>query len=147
VAARAKPGKARDRVPVSGPWRSPNPGGGGRRRRAFSAGERSQRLITRTSRSFGAFISEPGKIKGRGNKGTCRKHQTQVAVAIKLAREIALLPYKSDSEPSTTGSRPRSKCSAAARGISRAWSGAQIHLYAARAYSWISPPSRSRRWI
>jgi hypothetical protein len=24
---------------------------------------------------------------------------------------------------------------------------AQIHLHAARAYSWISPPSRSRRWI
>jgi hypothetical protein len=26
-------------------------------------------------------------------------------------------------------------------------SGTQIHLHAARAYSWISPPSRSRRWI
>ena len=52
-------------------------------------------------------ISTAGKIRGRGNTGTCRKHQTQVAVAIKRAREMALLPYKSDSEPSPT-SRPRS---------------------------------------
>ena len=34
------------------------------------------------------FISERGKIKGRGYTGTCRKHQNQVAVSIKRAREI-----------------------------------------------------------
>ena len=53
------------------------------------------------------FISERGKIKGRGYTGTCRKHQTQVAVSIKRAREMALLPYIVDSHESET--RPRSR--------------------------------------
>jgi small subunit ribosomal protein S18 len=54
------------------------------------------------------FISERGKIKSRGNTGSCRKHQSQVAVSIKRAREMALLPYVGDSrEPQTRpGSRP-----------------------------------------
>ena len=38
-------------------------------------------------------ISERGKIKSRRVTGTCRRHQRQVAVAVKRAREMALLPY------------------------------------------------------
>jgi small subunit ribosomal protein S18 len=53
------------------------------------------------------FISERGKIKGRGNTGTCRKHQNQVAVSIKRAREMALLPYVGDSQKPQTHPRPR----------------------------------------
>jgi len=53
------------------------------------------------------FISERGKIKGRGYTGTCRKHQKQVAVSIKRARVMALLPNVGDSrEPQT---QPRSR--------------------------------------
>ncbi len=39
------------------------------------------------------YISEKGKIRSRRITGTCRRHQRQVAVAVKRAREIALLPY------------------------------------------------------
>jgi len=39
------------------------------------------------------FISDRAKIKSPRNTGTCRRHQRQVAVAIKRAREMALLPY------------------------------------------------------
>ena len=39
------------------------------------------------------FVSERGKIKSRRNSGACRRHQRQVATAIKNAREMALLPY------------------------------------------------------
>ena len=39
------------------------------------------------------YISEKGKIRSRRITGACRRHQNQVAVAIKRAREIALLPY------------------------------------------------------
>ena len=39
------------------------------------------------------FVSERGKIKTRRVSGACRRHQRQVAVAIKRAREMALLPY------------------------------------------------------
>ena len=38
-------------------------------------------------------ISDRGKIKSRRVTGTCRRHQRQVAVAVKRAREMALLPY------------------------------------------------------
>jgi small subunit ribosomal protein S18 len=38
------------------------------------------------------FISETGKITPRRISGTCAKHQRRLAVAIKRARQIALLP-------------------------------------------------------
>lgn len=39
------------------------------------------------------FISDRGKIRARRVTGTCVRHQHEVAVAIKNAREVALLPY------------------------------------------------------
>jgi len=39
------------------------------------------------------FITDRGKIKARTNTGTCAQHQRDVALAIKTARELALLPY------------------------------------------------------
>jgi small subunit ribosomal protein S18 len=39
------------------------------------------------------FMSERGKIKSRSSTGTCAQHQADVALAIKNAREMALLPY------------------------------------------------------
>jgi ribosomal protein S18 len=39
------------------------------------------------------LMSEKGKIKARRVTGTCRQHQRDVAIAIKTARELALLPY------------------------------------------------------
>jgi small subunit ribosomal protein S18 len=39
------------------------------------------------------YVSEKGQIRSRRVTGACRKHQRQLAVAIKRAREMALLPY------------------------------------------------------
>jgi small subunit ribosomal protein S18 len=39
------------------------------------------------------FTSEQGKILPRRVTGTCAKHQRTLAIAIKRAREIGLLPY------------------------------------------------------
>ena len=39
------------------------------------------------------LMSDRGKIKARRVTGTCRQHQRDVAIAIKTARELALLPY------------------------------------------------------
>jgi small subunit ribosomal protein S18 len=39
------------------------------------------------------FVTNRGKIKTRRVSGACRRHQAQVATAIKFAREMALLPY------------------------------------------------------
>ena len=42
------------------------------------------------------FVSERSKILPRRITGTCAKHQRQITVAVKRARQIALLPYVSD---------------------------------------------------
>ena len=42
------------------------------------------------------FISERGKILPRRISGTCAKHQREVNIAIKRARQVALLPYVTD---------------------------------------------------
>lgn len=39
------------------------------------------------------FMSDRAKIRSRRVTGNCPGHQRQVAVAIKNAREMALLPY------------------------------------------------------
>ena len=41
------------------------------------------------------FISDRGKIRARRVSGNCSQHQRDVAVAVKNAREMALLPYTS----------------------------------------------------
>ena len=42
------------------------------------------------------FISPNGKISPRRVTGTCAKHQREVAVAIKRARVMSLLPFIAD---------------------------------------------------
>jgi small subunit ribosomal protein S18 len=42
------------------------------------------------------FISDRGKIRSRRVTGLSRRHQQQLALAVKRAREVALLPYVSD---------------------------------------------------
>ena len=39
------------------------------------------------------FLTDRGKIRARGVTGNCAQHQRDVAVAIKTAREVALVPY------------------------------------------------------
>jgi len=39
------------------------------------------------------FITDRGKIVPRRISGACAKHQRQISLAIKRARNIALLPY------------------------------------------------------
>ena len=39
------------------------------------------------------FISDRGKIRARRVTGNCVQHQRDVAIAVKNARELALLPY------------------------------------------------------
>jgi small subunit ribosomal protein S18 len=41
------------------------------------------------------FISDRGKIRARRVTGNCTRHQRDIAMAVKNAREMALLPYTS----------------------------------------------------
>src|SRR5207244_8708342 len=54
------------------------------------------------------YGSEKGKIRSRRITGACRRHQRQVAVAVKRAREMALLPYVAEGrEERSDGRRDR----------------------------------------
>jgi len=43
------------------------------------------------------YLTERGKIKPRRKNATCAKHQRRLAVAIKRARHLALLPFTVES--------------------------------------------------
>jgi small subunit ribosomal protein S18 len=78
-----------------------------RRRSCFFCREGIAEIDYKNVGQLRRSITERAKIKSRGNTGTCRKHQKQVAVAIKRAREMALLPYAGEAQPPQRGARPR----------------------------------------
>ena len=53
----------------------------------------SQKIDYKESKTLAVFITERGKIIPRRISGNCAKHQRVVALAIKRARNIALLPF------------------------------------------------------
>lgn len=53
------------------------------------------------------FMSERGKIRSRRVTGNCTQHQREVQVAIKTARELALLPYVQRTASERSPGRPR----------------------------------------
>jgi small subunit ribosomal protein S18 len=52
------------------------------------------------------YVSDRAKIRARRVSGNCAQHQREVAVAIKTARELALLPYTVRVTSSRGGGRP-----------------------------------------
>jgi small subunit ribosomal protein S18 len=77
---------------------------GGRRRPSASSGpirrkscyfckEKIDEVDYKNYNQLRRYVSEKGKIRSRRITGACRRHQEQVAVAVKRAREMALLPY------------------------------------------------------
>lgn len=70
------------------------------------------------------FMSDRGKIRARRVSGNCAQHQRDVALAIKTARELALLPYTqrtTSDRPSTRGAgRGRGPAAPDARGAPEA---------------------------
>ena len=106
MAARAKRGKTREAPSAAGPGRD-RKGADRRRRSCYFCREKVEEVDYKNIAQLRRFISERGKIKGRGNTGTCRRHQSQVAVSIKRAREMALLPYVGESQEPQTRSRSR----------------------------------------
>lgn len=64
-----------------------------RRRYCYFCKEKIEEVDYKNSTVLRRFISDKGKIKPPRTTGSCRRHQRQVAIAIKRAREMALLPY------------------------------------------------------
>lgn len=53
------------------------------------------------------YISDRGKIEPRRRSGVCAKHQRYLAVALKRARHLALLPYTQEHIRTTGVFAPR----------------------------------------
>ena len=75
--------------------RPPQGGGGGRRKSCYFCKDKIDEVDYKNYNQLRRYISEKGKIRSRRITGACRRHQEQVAVAVKRAREMALLPYVS----------------------------------------------------
>jgi small subunit ribosomal protein S18 len=67
-----------------------------RKRNCFFCREKVDEVDYKNVNQLRRYISEKGKIRSRRITGACRRHQVQVGVAVKRAREMALLPYVGD---------------------------------------------------
>ena len=72
--------------------------GHGRKRRKVCqfCVDKSQSIDYKDTVKLKRFISERSKILPRRTTGVCAPHQRQLMIAIKRARQIALLPYVTD---------------------------------------------------
>jgi len=76
--------------------RDRNSGPGGlrqRKRYCFFCKENIDIIDYKNTGMLERYISDRGKIRPRRSSGNCVQHQRRVAVAIKRARVMALIPY------------------------------------------------------
>ena len=73
--------------------RPPGAGGPGKRKSCYFCKEKVEEVDYKNYNQLRRYVSEKGKIRSRRITGACRRHQEQIAVAVKRAREMALLPY------------------------------------------------------
>jgi small subunit ribosomal protein S18 len=76
--------------------RRPRPTSGSRRRKyCYFCKEKIEQIDYKDYNQLRRYMSDRAKIRSRRTTGACRRHQRQIAVAVKRAREMALLPYLS----------------------------------------------------
>jgi small subunit ribosomal protein S18 len=76
--------------------RGKGPAGGGRRKPCQFCRDKIDVVDYKDFPTLRRAMSEKGKIRSARITGSCRRHQKQLAQAIKRARELGLLPYVSD---------------------------------------------------
>ena len=88
--AKAKPRTGSD---ASRPPGRQRPGQVFKRKSCFLCKDKVDEVDYKNVDQLRRYLSERGKIRPRRMSGACRRHQRQVALAVKRAREMALLPY------------------------------------------------------
>src|SRR6185437_2210276 len=91
--SRSRREMAREKTQQQRGRRPGGPAGQIRRRNCFFCKEKIAEIDYKNVNQLRRYISEKGKIRSRRITGACRRHQVQVATAVKRAREMALLPY------------------------------------------------------
>jgi small subunit ribosomal protein S18 len=66
---------------------------GGRRKTCFFCEEKISHIDYKRADALRRYLTDRGKIRPRRQTGNCAKHQRQLAMAIKRARHLALLPF------------------------------------------------------
>ena len=72
------------------------PPGGGRRKSCPFCRDKVDVVDYKDLSALRRAISDKGKIRSSRVTGACRRHQSQLARAVKRAREVGLLPYVAD---------------------------------------------------
>jgi small subunit ribosomal protein S18 len=67
--------------------------GQARRRYCSFCKEKIEEVDFKNHTTLRRMMSDKGKIRSRRITGTCRRHQNQLAAAVKFSREMALIPY------------------------------------------------------
>jgi small subunit ribosomal protein S18 len=81
---RSRPTRRRDKK--GGP-------GSGRRKSCGYCRDKVDQVDYKDIATLKKYVSDRGKSRSRRITGACRRHQNQIATAVKRARELALLPY------------------------------------------------------
>ena len=76
---------------IKRPMRRPS-----RRRFCNFCVEKSEYIDYKDIAKLRKYLTESGKILPRRMTGVCARHQRELAVAIKRARQMALIPYVAD---------------------------------------------------
>ena len=77
--------------------RAPRAGGNRKRSKVCQfCVDKCQHIDYKDTAKLRRYLSDRSKILPRRTTGTCALHQRQLTVAIKQARQIALLPYITD---------------------------------------------------
>jgi small subunit ribosomal protein S18 len=85
-----------------GPFRPRGPRTGGRpryvprRKVCFFCANKNEVIDYKNPDKLRTFVSERAKIEPRRRSGSCARHQRELAIAIKRARQLALLPFVPD---------------------------------------------------
>ena len=67
-----------------------------RRKVCYYCAEKINIIDYKDTSKYKRFVSDRGKITPKRNSGVCAKHQRMLAMAIKRARFIGVLPYTMD---------------------------------------------------
>jgi len=67
-----------------------------RRKVCSFCADKSKKIDYKDINELQKYVSDRGKILPRRISGNCSKHQRELTVAIKRARQVALLPYSAE---------------------------------------------------
>ena len=83
--------------------------GSGRRKPCPYCRDKIEQVDYKDVGALRRFVSDRGKIRSRRITGACRRHQRQIARAVKRARELALLPYVAEGREDRDRDRDRDR--------------------------------------